>query len=311
MAIDWADYGSRIVIAGGDFRAEWPSVNPIGGGSPIRASREDWARVEEIARRFSESGVEWLIAPTDDWNPGAGTCGQEPDEIPAGELHRAMTLAVACLRRVADAHTGDGDRPARVIGAIGPVQQLLMLGEIEESELGRIVSEQAEAIAAGGADAIICRSFTELESVVVSIRSAVAASGLPVIASMCFDSGPSYSETTLGASIPRFAECAAESGAFMIGCDGSEYPDGAPAIITMLRDVTKLPVYVELNAGRAELSESGVDYPEQPRAYAERFAALSAAGASVVSGGRGAGALHMREMVRAALRASRRRDGAR
>lgn len=311
MAIEWADYGSRVVIAGGDFRAEWPTGNLVLGALPIRASLDDAARVEEIAGRFGEAGVEWLIAPTDSLNAVACADSVDRDDVPEAELKRANTLAVACLRRAADAQGGEGGRTIKVIGAIGPIRQLLTLGEIEESAFARVVSEQAAAIAAGGADAVLCRSFTELETMAVAIRAAASGSGLPVLASMCFDSGPSYSETALGVSIPRFADCAAESGAFMIGCDGSEYPDGAPAIITMLRDVSKFPIYVEVNAGRAELSESGVIYPEQPKAYAERFAALSAAGANVVSGGRGASASHIRELARAAIRVSHRRDGAR
>ncbi|MFQ5430599.1 MAG: homocysteine S-methyltransferase family protein, partial [Phycisphaerae bacterium] len=181
--------------------------------------------------------------------------------------------------------------------------------EIDEETLSRAYRRQAAALAEGGVDGILCRSFTELDALRIALEAAKAATNLPLIGSMVFDSGPDFTETVMHVTVPQAAAAIREAGASMVGCDHAEHPDAAADVVGMLRAACDLPVWVEINAGRAELSEDRRVYPETPKAYGERLPALAQAGATIIGGGRGATRDHIAAMRQARDRFLRRRKG--
>jgi methionine synthase I (cobalamin-dependent) len=180
-----------------------------------------------------------------------------------------------------------------VFGAVGPIERLLLLDEIGESALSEAYARQAEALAAGGADAILCRSFVEVGALVVAIRAAIQATGLPVIGSMTFDSGPEQVETALGTTVPQACAEMAEAGAAVVGCDCGDSPDSTPAVVSLIRQSCGLPIWVKVDAGLPELVEGRVVYPETPPEFAGRLESLVQEGANFVGGCCGASAGHV------------------
>lgn len=317
--MDLAHYGSRIILAAADFRSQValgsdPNVRADLGGErnqPHPATSPNGTQLRrmplsELAKRYIDAGASILIAPTD-------TTSQQ--SMPPGDrsVNRITTalrdLISDALIPLHDGHRESGDNRVKIIASLGPIDRLLSLNEIDESELLDFYAAQVQAIAEIGADAIICRSFMELESLLVAIRAARESSNLSVIASMTFDSGHDRAQTILGVTIPQMCKAVADLEIAMVGCDAGEFPDGAPAIVTMLKESCSVPVYMEVNAGRAELQGDAVTFPESPKDSAERIEPLVMAGAVIIGGGLGVTPDHMFEMARTAERLQKRRRG--
>ncbi len=115
---------------------------------------------------------------------------------------------------------------------------------------------------------------------------------------MTFDAGPDAMDTTAGVSIPEACRALEQAGADMVGFDRGEYPDGAAAVISLMAQSTSLPVYAEINAGRAEIVDSRIVYQEPAAAFGERLERLRDAGAKLVGGGLGASPEHIAQLIR-------------
>ena len=290
------DYRDKITVSGGDFlsellaRAQPPS--PL--WERLNVKRPDIVRV--VADAFVGAGAVVLATNTDRANAVSLSEAVGAGDVSSAEITSINREGAAIYRAALDGVPG---RSGGVFGAIGPVEPLLMLDEIKEQVLHDAYRAQAEALAEGGVDAILCRSFTELESLLIAVKAAIQAAGLPVVASMTFDAGPDYTETSLGVTVPQACTALVDAGVAMVGCDHGMFPDATDAIVSLLRESCDLPVWVEVNAGQAELQEEHVVHPEPPEPFAERLAAIVGAGASFMGGGRGTSAGHIAALVRA------------
>lgn len=294
MAFDPANYRKKITLAGGDFSVEYRvrALPPTGRFEPAILQSPDI--IQAIAESFLAAGATVLVTSTDRAN-AASAVDLGLDEATTMEQVRTINRNAAVLCRQAVAEVAPSS--ALVFGGIGPVEQLLSLEEIDFSVLSAAYHAQAHALAEGGADAILCRSFTELEALCLAVTAAKQATGLPVIGSMAFDCGPQHTETSMGVTVPQ--ACAALAGADGVGCDHAEYPDRLPEIVSLVRDSSDLPIWVEINAGRAELIDGQARFPETPQVFGERLEAVARAGASFIGGGYGATASHIAALEKA------------
>lgn len=317
LALDFAHYGSRIILAAADFRSQVApgsdhnvKVDSAGGrnqqppATSPKGAQLSRMLLRELAKRYIDAGASILIAPTDT----ASQQSMPPGDNSPNRITTALRDSISdALIPLHEAHREAGENRVKIIASLGPIDRLLSLNEIGESELIDFYAAQVQAISEIGADAIICRSFTEIESLIVAIRAARTSSNLPVIASMTFDSGYDRAQTILGVTIPQMCKAVADLEIAMVGCDAGEFPDGAPAIVTMLKESCSVPVYMEVNAGRAELQGDAVAFPESPKDSAERIEPLVSAGAMIIGGGLGVTPDHIHEMARTAERLQKRR----
>ncbi len=190
-----------------------------------------------------------------------------------------------------------GDRPAWVAGSIGPSGKILAVREATEEQLYPVFHEQAEALAAGGADLILLETFSELREVLLALRAVVDATGLPVIASLSFDSGPQRTRTMMGAAAGECAAALEDAGAAVIGCNcGSGINHVLPAVVA-LRAATKCPLWVKPNAGLPELEDGRPVWRQPPDEFAGFVPQLLDAGANIVGGCCGSGPEHIRRVA--------------
>ena len=107
-------------------------------------------RVEEVARAYVEAGSQVILTNTFRANRIAldrhGLAGLAKDINCRG---------VEISRRAARGQ-------ARVFASMGPSGKLLMMGEVSEEELLEAFTEQAQALADGGADALIFETMSDL-----------------------------------------------------------------------------------------------------------------------------------------------------
>ncbi len=175
-----------------------------------------------------------------------------------------------------------GDR-ARVFASIGPSGAMLMMGDVTEQDLSNAFIEQAQALAEGGADGIVIETMSDLEETKLAVAAA-RATGLPVVASMTFDSGKNKDRTMMGVTPEQAAVELTEAGADVIGANCGQGIESYVTICSRLHAATTLPIWIKPNAGLPEMVDGQAVYHTTPEAFASYAPTLSASGASFIGG---------------------------
>jgi methionine synthase I (cobalamin-dependent) len=172
---------------------------------------------------------------------------------------------------------------AKVFASIGPTGKMLVSEEVSETEMLAAFTEQAAALAAAGPDALVVETMSDLEEAKLAIQGA-RTTGLPVVASMVFDSGKDKDRTMMGSTPEQVAEVLAAAGADVIGANCGLGMEGYIPIARRLRAATNLPIWIKPNAGLPEVVAGKVTYRTTPDEFAELATALRDAGVAFVGG---------------------------
>jgi 5-methyltetrahydrofolate--homocysteine methyltransferase len=261
------------------------------------------ARVVAIQRGYVEAGSDCLITNT---FGGSRVMLERHGE---GDRVAAINRAGAELSRRAF-----GDRPGFVLGDIGPFGGLLEpYGDVPAARVGAAFAEQAEALVAGGVDAIIIETQTALEELELAIEAARNAGAPCVIGSLAFDRMRDSDEvrTMMGVSPEQAAEFMAERGVdvLALNCGTGIDMEKAADAVRRYRSVSALPIMVQPNAGQPELENLQVVYRQPPDAMAVGLEGVLDAGARIIGGCCGSTPEHIRHL-RLALDALIERQGA-
>ena len=244
------------------------------------------ATVSSLARAYLDAGARFITTNT----------------FAANRLtveRRGVSHSVAEInRRGAElARQAVGTQEAWVVGSIGPSGKILAVREATGEELTPLFAEQAQALAEGGVDAILLETFSELAEVLLALRVVKDATGLPVIASMSFDSGPQRTRTMMGAHAGESAAALEDAGADVVGCNcGSGINHALPAVVA-LRAGTSLPLWVKPNAGLPELENDRAVWKQTPEDFAAQVPLLLDVGANIIGGCCGSGPEHIRRVA--------------
>lgn len=175
-----------------------------------------------------------------------------------------------------------GDRTA-VFASIGPSGKMLIAGDVTPDELLEAFAEQARALAAGGADAILIETMSDLEEAKLAVEAAKQ-TGLPVITSMVFDSGKEKDRTMMGTTPEQVAEGLASAGAEVIGANCGLGIEFFAPICKRLKSASGLAVWIKPNAGMPELIGTETVYQTSAQTFANQAPALIEAGADFIGG---------------------------
>jgi len=228
-------------------------------------------RVEAVARAYADAGSRIVLTNTFRANGIAleryGAAGR------VEELNRA---GVEISRRAV------GGRAA-VFASIGPSGKMLLTGDVDEAALAASFAEQAQALAAAGADGLVVETMTDLEEARLAVGAAVA-TGLPVVACMVFDSGPGGDRTMMGVTPQAAAAELTRAGADVVGANCGAGIEAFVPICAALAAATDRPIWIKPNAGLPVIENGQVTYRTSPDEFAARVPALLAAGAAFVGG---------------------------
>jgi methionine synthase I (cobalamin-dependent) len=227
--------------------------------------------VEAVARAYVKAGSQIILTNTFRANRIALDRPDAP--APIKEINRR---GVEISRRAAGIRV-------RVFASLGPSGKLMMMSEISEAELLAAYTEQAEALAEAGVDALIFETMSDLAEAKVGVQAA-RATGLPVIVSMAFDSGKNFDRTMMGATPEQAAAELSQAGADVIGANCGQGIETYAAICKRLHAATTLPIWIKPNAGMPELVDGRAAYKTTPQQFARHAAELIAAGASFLGG---------------------------
>lgn len=192
-----------------------------------------------------------------------------------------------------------GGRPGFVLGDMGPFGGLLEpYGDVSTSRVEDAFAEQAEALVAGGVDAVIIETQTALEELGIGIRTAKAAGASCVIGSMAFDKMLESDDvrTMMGTSPEQAATFMVDEGADIVALNCGTGVDMklAAETVTLYRRTCGLPIMAQPNAGLPVVENMNVVYKETPDEMAAGVVALVDAGARIVGGCCGSTPSHIR-----------------
>jgi 5-methyltetrahydrofolate--homocysteine methyltransferase len=269
--------GTQLMIAGleqGNCGEAWNLTHPD--------------KVLAIQRRYAEAGSDCIITNT---FGGSRIMLHRHSEAGQGA---AINRAGVVIAREAF-----GNKDGYVLGDIGPFGGLLEpYGEFTEAQVRNAFEEQAAALVAGGADAIIIETQTSLEELLIGIQAAKAAGAPCIIGSMAYDvtlDGSTF-RTMMGVEPERAAEFMEEHGAHIVAlnCGTRMDMDRALTAVQRYRSVTDLPVMVQPNAGQPRLVNMKVVYDETPAEMVKGLMSLLEAGANIVGACCGSTPEHIR-----------------
>ena len=281
------EYAGRVTVSDGAWGTQLQAMDLPAGTCPDAWNADNPEAVASVARSYVEAGSQVILTNTfrsnrfvlEHWSLG----------------DRAAELAErgAAISRAAAGET------VGVFASIGPSGKIVMMGETPPEEIAAAFAEQAAALAQGGADAILCETFTEWEELALAVGAARESTGLPVIASMTFDSGPDKTATMMGFTPQQLAAAAAEAGAAAIGANCGAGPENYVKIAAMLREATELPVWIKPNAGLPVARDGKTVFPMGPAEFAAFVPRLVEAGATFIGGCCGTTPEHVRKIRQA------------
>jgi 5-methyltetrahydrofolate--homocysteine methyltransferase len=221
-----------------------------------------------------------------------------------GRHSHAADVAAINAAGVTIARDAFGGRDGYVIGDIGPFGGLMEpYGEFTEEQVREAFREQAQALVAAGADAIIIETQTSLDELRLGLLAAREAGAASIIGSMAYDvtlDGSTF-RTMMGVDPERAAEFMEEHGAHVVAlnCGTGMNMERAREAVARYRAVTTLPIMVQPNAGQPKLVAMKVVYDESPDEMANGVAPLLDIGASIVGACCGSTPDHIRAFRKA------------
>jgi 5-methyltetrahydrofolate--homocysteine methyltransferase len=228
--------------------------------------------VAAVARAYAEAGSQIILTNT--FGANRIRLAESGGEDRLIEINKAG---------VALSHEAAGNR-ALVFASMGPSGKMLMAGDVTEEQLRAAFEEQAEALAAAGPDGLVIETMQDPQEAVLAVAAAKA-TGLPVVASMVFDSGKDKDRTMMGTTPEQAAAALLAAGADVIGANCGQGIAGFVAICARLKAAADgHPVWIKANAGLPWVENGKAVYATTAAEFAAQVPAVLAAGASFIGG---------------------------
>jgi 5-methyltetrahydrofolate--homocysteine methyltransferase len=157
------------------------------------------------------------------------------------------------------------------------------VGQATVEELREAFVEQTDALVAAGVDLLSIETMYDLREALAAVAAAQA-TGLPVLASMTFESRPRGFFTIMGDRLLPALTALAEAGADAVGFNCSVTSPVMLAMVREVREKISAALVAQPNAGQPRVTAEGVSYDASPEAFARDVAAMVESGANLVGG---------------------------
>lgn len=249
------------------------------------------ADVQAIHQLYRNAGSDLLT--TNSFGAAAAGLGRHgvTDQVQA-----INTAAAQIARKVA----GDS---AWVLGDIGPFGGFLEpIGDTTPEQLMEMFVQQASALKAGGADAIIIETMSDPAEIAVAIHAAKSVANWPLIATYAFARSDSGFRTMMGTSVGEAVQAAIDAGADVVGanCGTSLSLDDYALLGTeLVAAAGSVPVILQPNAGSPQVVDGKLIYAATPKDMAGHALRLLQAGVKIIGGCCGTTPDHIAAMAKA------------
>jgi 5-methyltetrahydrofolate--homocysteine methyltransferase len=229
--------------------------------------------VLDIARSYIAAGADMI-----ETNSFGGT-RFKLEKFGLGDQVIELNKAAAAISRQAA-----GEKS--VLGSVGPTGKILMMGDVTEEEMYDAFREQVTGLEAGGADAIMIETMSDLDEARLAVRAARENTGLEVFCTMTFEKTVSGEyRSMMGISPSGMVQVLIDEGAEIIGANCGNGFAGMVDIVKEIRKVNAdIPILIHANAGMPVYRDGETVFPEKPEETAAIVPRIIAAGANIVGG---------------------------
>jgi len=173
-----------------------------------------------------------------------------------------------------------------VLGSVGPTGKILMMGDVTEDELYEAFAEQCKGLEAGGVDAIMIETMTDLDEARLAIKAARENTSCEVFCTMTFEKTVNGEfRSMMGISPTDMVQTLIDAGAELIGANCG---NGIADMIGIVEEIRKanpeIPVFLHANAGMPIYQDGETVFPESPHEMAVLVPKIIAAGANIIGG---------------------------
>lgn len=173
-----------------------------------------------------------------------------------------------------------------VLGSVGPTGKILMMGDVTEQELYDAFKVQVQGLEAGGADAIMIETMTDLDEARLAIKAAKENTNCEVFCTMTFEKTVDGKfRSMMGIAPTDMVNTLIDAGAELIGANCG---NGISDMIGIVEEIRKanpdIPVLVHANAGLPIYNDGETIFPETPDEMANLVPKIISAGANIIGG---------------------------
>lgn len=187
-----------------------------------------------------------------------------------------------------------------VLGSIGPTGKLLVMGDVTYDELYNAFKEQAIALEAGGANALVIETMSDLEEAKAAVSACKENTSCEVICTMTFEkSGDQLYHTMMGVTPAEMVQTLIDAGASIIGANCGNGMENMIGITEEIRKANAaVPILIHANAGSPVYRNGETHFLETPEVTAGFVQQLINSGANILGGCCGTTPEHIREIAR-------------
>lgn len=243
------------------------------GGAPELWNVENPAAIEEVLEAYAAAGANLITT-----NTFGGTRGRLQMHGLEDRLFELNKAGAEVARKVADRHPG-----CFVMGDVGPSGELMEpMGTMTVEEAKELFAEQIKALVAGGVDAILIETMSDLSEVEAAVLAAKeVASDLPIIVTFSFDTNL---RTMMGVKPAMAVKALAAQGVRIIGANCGRGVDEMRQIAKELSEAREAGTYLitQSNAGLPKLVGDAFLYDGTPEEMAKYAVDMKALGINVI-----------------------------
>jgi 5-methyltetrahydrofolate--homocysteine methyltransferase len=260
------------------------------GGAPELWNVERPEEIEAVLESYAAAGARFITT-----NTFGGTRGRLALHGLDGRVEELNRAGGEIARRVANRHPG-----TFVMGDIGPTGELMEpMGILTPGSGQEIFAEQMRGLVAGGVDAILIETMSDLAEVEAAVNAAhEVAPSLPVIATMSFDTNL---RTMMGVKPAQALQRLADLGVRIIGANCGRGVDEMRTIAKEMVEARPQGVFIiaQSNAGMPKLVGDTFIYQGTPEEMGKFALEMQELGVNIVGSCCGSSPAHTAAIAKA------------
>lgn len=243
------------------------------GGAPELWNVEKPEEIEAVLEAYAAAGAKFITT-----NTFGATRGRLELHGLADRVFELNQAGAAIARKVADRHPG-----CFVMGDIGPSGELMdPMGTLTPESAKELFAEQIKGLVAGGVDAILIETMSDLAEVEAAVEAAKeVAPGMPIIATMSFDTNL---RTMMGVKPAMAVTHLSSIGVRIIGANCGRGTDEMRQIAQEMVNARPEGVFIitQSNSGLPKLVGDTFIYEGTPAEMAKYAAEMKEMGVNIV-----------------------------
>ena len=277
-----------ILISDGAMGTMLQGKGLTDGGAPELWNVENPTAIEEVLEEYAAAGANLITT-----NTFGGTRGRLQMHGLEDRLFELNKAGAEIARKVADRHPG-----CFVMGDVGPSGELMEpMGTMTVDDAKALFVDQIKALVAGGVDAILIETMSDLQEVEAAVNAAKeVAPSLPIIVTFSFDTNL---RTMMGVKPAVAVSTLAAEGVRIIGANCGRGVDEMRVIAKELTEARPDGIFIitQSNAGLPKLVGGDFIYDGTPEEMAKYAQDMKALGVNVIGSCCGSTPAHTKAMA--------------